>query len=103
MDHRYLIIDAEGAEVGTLILADELPQRVAAPISAGQRGAFHAKCRDVALVEASSMPDVKQQMKDWASECFGHEVSSVNDLTYEEASAVLDELEERLTVGVAAE
>lgn len=77
-------------ERGILGAAPAVDER---PISCGKRDAFHAKCSALdRRLELESGTTKSETLKD-ASERFGREISSVNDLTSSEASVLLDELE----------
>ncbi len=63
------------------------------PISSGKRDAFFAKCNEIARHTGRDKLDVVDDELAFASERFGREIQSVNDLTSDEASAILDFLD----------
>jgi excisionase family DNA binding protein len=65
-------------------------------IAAKQRARFYAQCDKLDALTKARAGTSKASMKAWASDQFGREVESVNHLTYDEASDVLDELRARV-------
>lgn len=66
---------------------------VAVPINASKRDAFFAKCGEIARRTGREKLDVVDDALHLAGQHLGRELEGVNDLTSEEASAVLDALD----------
>lgn len=70
-----------------------LEPQVTAPITSGKRDAFFAKCGEIARRTSREKLDVVDDTLHRASQTLGRHLESVNDLTSEEASGLLDELD----------
>jgi excisionase family DNA binding protein len=79
------------AYIRAQLRVDEQP--APATISSGKRDAFFAKCNEIARLTGRDKLEVVDDYLHFASERFHREISSVNDLTSEEASAILDLLD----------
>jgi|SRR5581483_6770347 len=81
------------AYIRTRIGGEPTPAAPAAPITSGKRDAFFAKCNEIARHSGRDKLDVVDDELAFASERFGREIQSVNDLTSDEASSILDYLD----------
>jgi DNA-binding CsgD family transcriptional regulator len=70
--------------------------RTGPPIAPSQRARFYAQTDLLDSLLAEKAGSSKEALKAWASEQVGRQIESINDLTYAEASDVLDELRHRV-------
>lgn len=68
----------------------------AGPVSKGQTVALHARADQLDRLAGYPRGTSKTAIKEWAVEAFGRTIESTKDLTYDEASAALDELADRI-------
>jgi excisionase family DNA binding protein len=70
-----------------------IEEQPVAPITSGKRDAFFAKCGEIARRTSMEKLDVVDDWLQEASRRCGREIGSVNDLTGDEASVILDLLD----------
>jgi len=66
------------------------------PITTGKRDAFYGKCSEIARRTNGEKLDVVDETLELAGEQLGRTIESVNELTSDEASMVLDQLDVRV-------